>query len=109
MKQSADNDKCLPSQIRSCGGTFSIWTDRSGEIDWTSLTGAEYIKLLHGAFTLKMKLVMKKNHTGQKESIINKTMIFDNRREKTRRISQSRLMPMLNIRIALEQMKMTKE
>ena len=43
LKQPADNLEILTEQIRSCGVSFSIWTDRTGNMDWPSLTGAELL------------------------------------------------------------------
>ena len=56
LKHSADNVKLLTEQIRSCGVTFSIWTDRTGNMDWTSLTGTDCIKLHENLSPVKIRV-----------------------------------------------------
>ena len=43
-----DNVNLLVKAVQSCGVPFTIWLSKSGEKEWTSLTGNSLKKLLYG-------------------------------------------------------------
>lgn len=45
LKQKADQLKTLVEKINECGVNFHTWSDRSGEMNYSSLTGSQYKKL----------------------------------------------------------------
>ena len=44
--QHTDNLSLLLKNIKSCGVTFNTWTSKTGELEWTSLTGNDMKKVM---------------------------------------------------------------
>lgn len=57
MKKEPEKLKTLISKINECGVVFQTWSNKAGDLEWTSLTGTDY-KLLHSRLPDKLLFVI---------------------------------------------------